>query len=147
MPSEMPEIIKNEAHARLMNSLWFAAKSLMRISWFVLAYCILRAWFVPVLMNILARYESTTRLVRALESIKREDSYFLLLALVSLLHIIAAWYIKRSIRQCFHYLRVREIVFVLETAYTINCRYQNQNIDINIFHGLKENGTNKGEPK
>ncbi|MDR0584060.1 MAG: hypothetical protein LBG57_06920 [Treponema sp.] len=129
-PSEMPEIEKNEAHIRLMNSLWYAAKTIRNIS-------------IPVLISTTAFYILRVLLtgkpfLASLKSLFDADFAFCLTAF-SAIQLLVAWYIRRSIKQYFHYMRVREIMFLLEIADTIT-----RHGDIDIFEGLEPD---KKEPE
>jgi hypothetical protein len=121
-PGEMPGIEKNEAHIRLMNSLWYAAKSIRNISVPVLLagvlFCIRD--FIPAFRHIIAGNGGS--------------NYFTsFLVFFSVIQLGIATYIRRSIKQYFHYMRVREIMFILEIADTID-----RTTDIDMFAGLSE---------
>jgi hypothetical protein len=123
-PQEMPVIEKNEAHIRLMNSLWYAAKSIRNIS-------------IPVLAGITGFYIAAGRMagetfLASLNNLPKSGFAFGL-ALFSALQLTIACYIRRSIKQYFHYMRVREILYILEIADTID-RY---NDGIDMFAGLE----------
>jgi hypothetical protein len=130
-PEEMPQIEKNEAHIRLMNSLWYAAKTIRNIA-------------VPVLAGVAGFY-----ILRGLagggtfpESLKSllDTDFAFCLALFSTVQLLIAWYIRRSIKQYFHYMRVRELLFLLEIADTVNRSMD----DKDMFEGLEPD---KKEPE
>jgi hypothetical protein len=130
-PEEMPEIEKNEAHIRLMNSLWYAAKAIRNIA-------------LPLFTGIIGFYVvagliAGRTFLEILKDLIKTDFAFCL-ALFSGIQLLIAWYIRRSIRQYFHYMRVREILFLLEIADTIS-----RSTDIDIFEGL-EPDKKRGEP-
>lgn len=122
-PKEMPEIEKNEAHIRLMNSLWYAAKTIRNIT-------------IPALTGVAGFYVlrgllAGDTLFSALKSLFNADFAFCQ-ALFSAIQLLIAWYIRRSIKQYFHYMRVREIMFILEIADTVS-----RNTGIDMFEGLE----------
>jgi hypothetical protein len=123
-PEEMPVIEKNEAHVRLMNSLWYAAKSIIFIS-------------VPVLLGLIVVYFVASHVAgntfcKSLKNFISTGSTFGL-AFFSTLQLGIAGYIRRSIKQYFHYMRVREIMFILEIAYTISL-----DTGKDLFEGLEQ---------
>jgi hypothetical protein len=122
-PEEMPEIEKNEAHIRLMNSLWYAAKAIRNIA-------------IPVLIGVAGFYILRGLLTgktffESLKTLFTTDFAFCL-ALFSGIQLLIAWYIRRSIKQYFHYMRVREILFLLEIANTVS-----QSTGRDLFEGLE----------
>jgi hypothetical protein len=130
-PEEMPGIEKNEAHIRLMNSLWYAAKSIMIIT-------------VPVFLAVITFYNwhdliYARNFIFAGDREFRQDFAFCL-AFFSVIQFMIAAYIRRSIKQYFHYMRVREIVFLLEIADTITRERK-----IDMFEGLKKQDTKEPE--
>ncbi|MGB7547575.1 MAG: hypothetical protein WBM14_07495 [Terracidiphilus sp.] len=104
------EIIRNEAHIRMMSSVWYAALQLEQV-YVVLLFLLL----------ILSPFNQTA---------KTPGFKTILILLVVLL--VAARWLRRSIIKFLHYQRVREIVYVLETAHTAW-----RNGHDNIFEGLK----------
>jgi hypothetical protein len=121
-PEEMPEIEKNEAHIRLMNSLWYAAKSIRNISGAVL------------LAGIVGFYVMWRFWGRSFQSLNDliNTNFILGLMFFSVLQLIISYYIRRSIKQYFHYMRVREIMFILEIADIVN-----RTGDVDMFAGLE----------
>jgi hypothetical protein len=126
-PLEMPEIEKNEAHIRLMNSLWYVAKAIRNIAIVVLPG--VAALFV---LYLLADPSPDGAPLSFLEKLFSSDFSFCLV-LFSVIQLCISWYIRRSIKQYFHYMRVREIMFILEIADTVS-----RSTDINMFEGLGE---------
>jgi hypothetical protein len=121
-PEEMPEIEKNEAHIRLMNSLWYAAKAIRNIA-------------VPVFTGVIGSYIAAgltagKTFFETFKDLLNTDFAFSLI-LFSGIQLLIAWYIRRSIRQYFHYMRVREILFLLEIADTID-----RTTNADMFYGL-----------
>jgi hypothetical protein len=130
-PEEMPEIEKNEAHIRLMNSLWYAAKSIRNITILMLMV----ATGLYVRPDLIARYN-----IISSGSIAFREDFAFCLGLFSIIQLIIAWYIRRSIKQYFHYMRVREIMFILEIADTVS-RFTGKD----LFVGLKEQAAEEKE--
>jgi len=94
------EIVRNEAHVRMMSSMWFAAKQL--------------EWVLGVLLVLMA----AVSLLRGGRILPPYPAGETLLACLLLLFLIAAQWLCGSILKFLHYQRVREIVYVLETAHT-----------------------------
>jgi len=102
-PEQCSTIIKNEAHIRLSSSMWYVSKSLKIFSSLGVLFAVLGG--VP--FYLLQKDLFTQNLL----------IFFAPLSL-SILTFIFAWRIKIGIKKFFHYQRVREIFFVLETAHT-----------------------------
>lgn len=103
-PDKLSAITRNEAHIRLMSSTWYMARDMARLSLISLA-------------------SSTFSLTWAMSLWEYRQYQFRVLAYVlpvfsSLAIFLIALRAKQLIERSLHYQRVREIVFVLETAYT-----------------------------
>lgn len=107
---ECNEIIRNEAHIRMMSSVWYAALQLEQV-YLVLLFLLL----------ILSPFDNTTK------SPEFRTTLILLVVLLA-----GAEWLRRMIITFLHYQRVREIVYVLETADTAR-----RNGQANIFEGLE----------
>lgn len=94
-PDKCSEIVRNEAHVRMMSSVWYAGLALQ--------------WLCVTLAAVVSFCALITHSRRA-------PDLWGILAFVATLFLAALW-LKRTIRRFFHYQRVREIVYVLETAY------------------------------
>lgn len=103
-PDKCGTIIRNEAHVRLASSTWYVAKIL---SW-VGCVGVLIA-IVSVLLS-----QSDTKL----SGLAMNLSWHSLAILAPLLVLILSVYSWWVIRGFLHYQRMREVIFVLETAYT-----------------------------
>jgi len=97
-PEKCGSIIKNEAQIRLMSSLWYGTNSLMIFGFigifilFLMFICYLFKFFM-LPSNVVFSF------------------------IVSSFVIINSYLIKTNIQKFFHYMRVREIVIVLENVY------------------------------
>jgi len=100
VPQRCSEIVRNEAHIRMMSSVWYAAVTLQHLCY---------AAAVLVLISI-----ASIAVRRLLFSVTLE-SYSLLFFLI--LMVLAARWLRLTIRKFFHYQRVRETIYVLETAF------------------------------
>jgi hypothetical protein len=122
-PGEMTVVEKNEAHIRLMNSLWYAAKSIRNI-------CLI---IFPAIIALHTR-DNAIAVVKFMfvggKALTNDFTLFLLF--FSLLQLCIAGYIRHSIKQYFHYMRDREIMFILEIADTIE-----RETGIKMFEGLE----------
>lgn len=96
VPDKCKDIIRNEAHVRLATSVWYATRWLLGVC----AICSL----------ILA-----AAVWRALP-IKIDEALSATIVAILLTTLLAA-FIMRHVENFIHYLRVREIVYVLETAH------------------------------
>ncbi|MCB1236212.1 MAG: hypothetical protein KDM91_14170 [Verrucomicrobiae bacterium] len=101
MPHRCREIVRNEAHVRLATSLWYATR------WVMQACGI--AWSLIGITLAIAVYGMGLTL--------KLDPFLLMAAVGQILIFGLAWFIKSRIEDFIHYLRVREIVYVLETAH------------------------------
>jgi hypothetical protein len=108
-PGRCGEIIRTEAHVRMMSSLWYASRALRSVSMLILIPC-----FVFLFAMRRPIPEHWWRLLTMPE---------LRGLVVSNLAVIGgATFLQFLIRRFFHYQRVREIVYVLETAQFVAIR-------------------------
>ncbi len=115
-PQRCGEIVRNEAHVRMMSSVWYAARLLQQLCLLLLiplAVCsyLMRAWRSPDIWGLL---------------------------LVLLVLVLGTQWLRRTIIKFLHYQRVREIVYVLETAYISEKLGR-----IDIFSGFEFQSTGK----
>ncbi|MCP4609361.1 MAG: hypothetical protein GY845_11675 [Planctomycetes bacterium] len=100
-PEKCGTITRNEAHVRLMSSMWYMSCYLQRIG--ILSFVISLGTLIVTGM------------------INKEWEQVCLICwsplMYSVLIIIGTWLTRLIIEKFFHYQRVREIVYVLETAY------------------------------
>jgi hypothetical protein len=94
-PQMSRDIIRNEAHVRLATSVWYASTSLLYLACAVLA--VLLCCSASCIRNEMA------------PALFVSSSFTILL----MLFCIAMRY---HLRKCVHYMRVREVIYVLETA-------------------------------
>jgi hypothetical protein len=94
------EIVRNEAHVRMMSSMWFAAKEL--------------EWVFGILLILTA---TVSLWQKVWVQLPYPTGRMMLGAMLVLLLIATQW-LSWSILKFLHYQRVREIVYVLETAHT-----------------------------
>lgn len=102
-PEHSGQIVRNEAHVRLMSSSWYMSRAVLNLSLVVMVFNCAR---------LLYRWLSGRP---ELAEVFNRDLHFLLIPAV--VGMIAFW-VKRSVEKFLHYQRVREVIFVLETAYT-----------------------------
>lgn len=104
-PDKCETIIKNEAHIRLTSTMWYISKELILLSFVGLLFS-LGTMFVLHFKNI--------------------DKVILPISLELFVIAFSFWIYDRSLK-FLHYQRVREIIFVLETAYIVSrfaqCEY------------------------
>jgi len=98
-PEKCGIIIRNEAHIRMMSSVWFACKALQRLSGAVTA--------IAALVLLAVTWKAGP---------PRLPSFWSIPALAALVWLFGKL-VQLPIRKFIHYQRIREIVFVLETAW------------------------------
>jgi len=97
------DVIKNEAHIRLMSSMWYMAKASI--------VCSLFSILLLILINGVYYYWTRTAGVRYAESLAISSSI-----------LVCSVIMKLSIERFLHYQRVREIVFVLHAWHLTDLR-------------------------
>ena len=97
-------ISRNEAHVRLMSSMWYVSRALCQVS---------VAGFIFAVAGCALAFRLSTAGVDA-----DSPTLDLVPVAMSVLGFFGALGTRRIIERFLHYQRVREIVFVLETAYT-----------------------------
>jgi hypothetical protein len=106
--SKCVNISKNEAHIRMMSSIWWAARSLLHACWFsFLAVAGAIAFHVRPIPFPFSVFSEELK--------KGTFSYW---AVISFVFLTSYW-LKRHVERCIHYQRVREVFYVLETAYRV----------------------------
>jgi hypothetical protein len=105
-PYQYLRIQRNEAHVRLMSSMWYAAKAL----------------FVVSLIGTCIGIVSSGISMAVSDSFVWPVPHFTGIVLPLLILILAAT-LKRQIEDFLHYQRIREVVFLLEAAYFANRLY------------------------
>lgn len=103
-PEKCTTITRNEAHIRLSSTTWYLAKSVIRICYvsFIVA-------FISFCLSI----------AKKTIGVFPENLYFILPLIIVCAIWLVMYRLVRVIERFFHYQRVREIVFVLETAYAL----------------------------
>jgi hypothetical protein len=100
-PRQCGELVRNEAHVRMMSSVWYATGlleglySVLLLLLFATAYS-RQTWKLPLQL---------------------EPQFPGLLVVVLFAFILGAFVLRRAIVSFLHYQRVREIIYVLETAH------------------------------
>jgi hypothetical protein len=102
-PRKCSEIVRNEAHVRMMSSVWYAAKAVFSLTIVSL---------LPVLAVIWRLHSNGKSIYDALTT----HDIVVYGAVASFAYISALW-LKWHVESRFHYQRVKEVVYVLETAY------------------------------
>lgn len=109
-PIQYTRIQRNEAHVRLMSSMWYATKALISIS--------IIGLLLSLLIFVLTHYNLTTGTA----------SYIIHSIFAPFATLIVAILIKNYIESFLHYQRIREIIYILETAYFANIVYSDMDI-------------------
>ncbi len=102
-PEHCSTIIKNEAHVRLTSSMWYSSKALI-------FYSSLGLVFLFISMYISNNWQFILYPISA-----------------SIGVILFSWRVKKNSQHFLHYQRVREIFYVLETAFVVS---QERKIDL-----------------
>lgn len=125
IPEQMNYIIKNEAHVRFMNSLWHSSKFLSVITLMTSILSLMLIFLKFTISNFLWLYNyledigiANTALVQRIdlyiEAIVPRNNLFIIFVLSSVFFVFTLL-IKRAIYNNFHYQRIREIVYMLQT--------------------------------
>lgn len=108
-PEKCSVIIRNEAHVRLASSTWYVARALR---WAVLSAAVLLG------VAMLGYTVSGEAGAIDLDHLKLATFGHLSALVMPLFVLTLAEYGRSRIEQFLHYQRLREVIFVLETAYT-----------------------------
>ncbi len=100
-PQKCSIIIRNEAHVRLASSSWYVAYALR-----ICSIAGLFLVFISILIDIIAKISS--------------ESYFIYFPFFvpPIIVLLSGEYIRTRIEHFIHYQRLREVFYVLETAFT-----------------------------
>jgi len=90
------DIVRNEAHVRLATSVWYASVTLFRLG----IFCML------IILAFLFFYHDQNQL-----------KYYFTPIVCTLIIIVLCVIMKHQLQKCIHYMRVREVVYVLESAH------------------------------
>jgi|WetSurMetagenome_2_1015567.scaffolds.fasta_scaffold101365_2 hypothetical protein len=96
------DIVRNEAHVRLATSVWYALSVLRYLS-----ALLGLSFLAPVIMLVVG---AETAKAKGVESTVLVSAAYAILLLAFC--VTMRWYL----RKCIHYMRVREVIYVLETA-------------------------------
>jgi len=94
-PAFIRDIVRNEAHVRMATSVWYASVTLFRLS----VVCAI------ILAGLYIRFPF----------VDQGKHYYAPLVFILTVTILCAT-MKRGLRKCIHYMRVREVVYVLEST-------------------------------
>jgi hypothetical protein len=107
-PSLCWHIVRNEAHVRLATSVWYASNCLLCLGVFCLVI------LVPI--GVLLWYKDLTPTLYAPVA-------------TSTLVVFLCLIMKYQLRKCIHYMRVREVIYVLETSHLTSQLDNRFNVD------------------
>ena len=128
-PAKCGAIVRNEAHVRMMSSVWFAARTLIFVC------CISTLPVFAAMLRFSASLHGQSFL-SAMQSVadgllSSQDYKSLPISAPSFYHdfmvylvlllsaVVSAHWIQAHVEKCFHYQRVREVFYVLETAFCV----------------------------
>jgi hypothetical protein len=106
-PDKCGDIVRNEAHVRMMSSVWFATRNLSVICWIStlpVAAAVYYLWAVPHASRLSLR-----------DALFSHD--VLLYGALFLFVELSAFWLQRHVESCIHYQRFREVYYVLEAAF------------------------------
>jgi hypothetical protein len=131
-PEKCGLIVKIEAHIRMMSSVWFAASSLLWVCCFSLVPALIGTLRLAAIsasgcgqpfswgLKSIAIAAWSSEYFNGLPANAPMFFHDLLIYLVVWASaIFSALWLRRHVEKCFHYQRVREIFYVMETAYYI----------------------------
>jgi hypothetical protein len=111
-PQMSRDIIRNEAHVRLATSVWYAS--------------IILSYLMGVALVVILCFSASC--------IQNGMAHYLFLSFsVVLLLLLFCLAMRHHLRKCIHYMRVREVIYVLETAHLAG-----QISGANMFSGLSD---------
>ncbi|MCG6552066.1 MAG: hypothetical protein L7F77_07040 [Candidatus Magnetominusculus sp. LBB02] len=107
-PNLSRDVIRNEAHVRLSTSVWYVSSALARVSLFSIV--VSSVAIVPLFVRLL---------MGKLSYILTKEIGFLFFVSYSfaVLLLLLCFFMRRHLGRCVHYMRVREVIYVLEAAY------------------------------
>jgi len=103
-PDKCADVVRNEAHVRMMSSVWFAARTLSVFCWLSV---------LPVLAAVYSLCSEDGLSLRA-AALSHDVMTF---AGVFLFVIVSTFWLRRHVESCIHYQRFREAYYVLEAAF------------------------------
>jgi len=109
-PQKCRQIVRNEAHIRLASGTWYVAGTLRRLALLGLGLV------VAVVLASPRPVGSGWRIDWHLVASTLGQHFWTLLA--PLVVLVVAWYLRRKIDGFYHYQRMREVDWVLETAFS-----------------------------
>ena len=111
-PDRCGQTTRNEAHVRLMSSVWYASSTLRPIAVIGVATALVAGG------------------VAAVDAGEFRPNFLVPMSMSLLVFLLATW-TKGTVERFLHYQRVREVIFVLETAY--NAAQEKPSILENLF--------------
>jgi hypothetical protein len=107
-PKKCGEIVRNEAHVRMMSSVWFAAKAIYGVFW---------ASTIPVLIALWRlAWDPTNTVSKTSFSGAIFSHDVVVYAAMGSFALASALWLKWHVESRFHYQRVKEVVYVFETV-------------------------------
>jgi hypothetical protein len=98
-PEKYGTIARNEGHIRLMSSIWFMSRTIIRMCSILL-----------LITLVISPLYSTN-------SPKYDKIFYLSNIIIFAIIILLSYWVKRTIERSFHYQRIREIIYILNTAF------------------------------
>lgn len=137
-PNQVHILYKEEAQIRFMNSLWYAASLIFKITifWLIIFLLVILCYFckyptepnsiistIPFYSHFDPWLKSLYDLFKKLSifaNLSRLKETFSFLVLINVVFFMLSFYIKHSIKTNFHYQRIKEIVTILQIDKCLN---------------------------
>lgn len=118
------DLVRNESHIRLLNSLWYSFRFLQELS---ISFFIIQV--LAIVSNLFRVSVANNELLVSLSmaNVGKRCSPIPLIVYASVFFFV--WLMKRNIVKCFHYVRIRELVMILNAAETVReCSQGNKSL-------------------
>ncbi|MCW5205847.1 hypothetical protein VU08_02795, partial [Desulfobulbus sp. F5] len=115
-PRQYVKIQKNKAHVRLMSSIWYVSDTMIDISSVLLATGLFSCFVIII---------SSTLVEKSLHA----EIFLYIISPIFAVYLVYK-YIKSKIENLLHHQRIRELIYILESAYFANqlCKHLNINM-------------------
>lgn len=115
-PNRCGTIIRNEAHVRLASSTWYAAGALFKFSKVAISITVISYLIYLAVIFFELSIDAGNRIFVV-------TSQHLGVVIVAMLIYVLAEYAREQVEKFLHYQRMREVVHVMETAWTAFRKY------------------------
>lgn len=127
-PRKCGEIVRNEAHIRMMSSVWFAAKSVFHVFYASLLPVAVALWY-RFYQPSLKSFHQPADAADFYAPFYHDCAVYIAVASFA---FISAFWLMRRVESRFHYWRFKEVIYVLETAFCIKNDINHENFMDNL---------------